>query len=287
MSKNTKIQWCDSTVNPTMGCDGCELWDRNRKSCYAGILHMRFGGATKGYAPSFEEVTLFPGRIAEATRWSDLRGRNRPDKPWLDGLPRLIFVSDMSDALSKVVTFDYLKDEVIANVTSEQGRRHHWLWLTKRPKRMAEFSAWLRDRGVEWPSNVWTGTSITSQKTASRIKHLVNVGDEETIHFLSVEPQVENIDLDGWLPKVDWLIHGGESGHGARTFDLRWATDLIERCRNHDVPYFLKQLGSQVVDGSMRLTFEDNHAGDWDEWPKSVRVRQLPSVRFQRRNFDV
>ena len=26
MSIKTKIQWCDSTVNPTMGCDGCELW---------------------------------------------------------------------------------------------------------------------------------------------------------------------------------------------------------------------------------------------------------------------
>jgi hypothetical protein len=24
--KNTKIQWCDSTINPVMGCDGCELW---------------------------------------------------------------------------------------------------------------------------------------------------------------------------------------------------------------------------------------------------------------------
>ena len=24
--KNTNIQWADSTVNPVMGCDGCELW---------------------------------------------------------------------------------------------------------------------------------------------------------------------------------------------------------------------------------------------------------------------
>lgn len=26
MSKNTAIQWADSTINPVMGCDGCELW---------------------------------------------------------------------------------------------------------------------------------------------------------------------------------------------------------------------------------------------------------------------
>jgi len=47
MGKKTTIQWCDSTINPTMGCDGCELWDQNRKSCYAGILHKRFGRVTK------------------------------------------------------------------------------------------------------------------------------------------------------------------------------------------------------------------------------------------------
>lgn len=26
MPKETKIQWCDSTVNPIMGCAGCELF---------------------------------------------------------------------------------------------------------------------------------------------------------------------------------------------------------------------------------------------------------------------
>lgn len=25
MSAETKIQWCDHTVNPVMGCDGCPL----------------------------------------------------------------------------------------------------------------------------------------------------------------------------------------------------------------------------------------------------------------------
>ena len=28
--KITKIQWCDSTVNPVMGCEGCELWPTSR-----------------------------------------------------------------------------------------------------------------------------------------------------------------------------------------------------------------------------------------------------------------
>jgi len=81
MAKNTAIQWCDSTVNPTMGYDGCELWSKSRKTCYAGVLHTRFGGHTKGYAPTFEQVTEFPGRMADAAVWSDLRDTVRPNKP--------------------------------------------------------------------------------------------------------------------------------------------------------------------------------------------------------------
>src|SRR4051812_42951992 len=116
LSGQTEIQWCDSTVNPAMGCDGCELWVQGaggRRTCYAGILHERRGGKNIGFAPKFEIVTEFPGRMAKAARWPDLTGRVRDDKPWLDGLPRLIFVSDMGDALSAAIGFDYLKREII------------------------------------------------------------------------------------------------------------------------------------------------------------------------------
>lgn len=278
MSKTTKIQWCDSTVNPTMGCDGCELRNKDRKTCYAGLMHTHYGASNSGYAPTSEDVTLFPGRMAEAARWSDLSGCERPDKPWLDGLPRLIFVSDMSDALSKIVTFDYLNNEVVANVTSEVGRRHQWLWLTKRPDRMAKFSKWLKTRGQSWPVNLWAGTSITTQATTSRIRHLLEVGDDQTIRFLSVEPQIEVIDLGEWLPKLSWVIQGGESGTQARPFDLNWAVTMLAACQKHRVPYFLKQLGSRVLRGEEKLSFGNGHAGDWSEWPSALRVRQFPKL---------
>jgi len=278
MSASTKIQWCDSTCNPTMGCDGCELWTAKVKKCYAGVLHVRFGGATKGYAPSFEEVTRFPGRMQQATRWRDLSGQPRADKPWLNGYPRLIFVSDMSDAMSDGVSFEYLRDEVIDCVTSDAGRNHQWLWLTKRPNRMAEFSSWLALQEISWPSNLWAGTSVTSQKTTSRIDHLLRVGDESTIRFLSVEPQYEEVDLACWLPHLDWVIQGGESGRGASRFELEWARLLIAQCREHRVPYFLKQLGASVTSDGEPQDFEDGHAGNWDEWPDDLRVRELPPL---------
>lgn len=286
MSISTKIQWCDSTCNPTMGCEGCELWTKKIKKCYAGTLHVRFGGASSGYAETFEDVTTFPGRMEEATRWADLTGTNRPDKPWLDGYPRLIFVSDMSDSLSSTVEFDYLESEIIANVTSDLGSRHHWLWLTKRPDRMAKFSRWLEESGRPWPSNLWAGTSITSQNTTSRIRHLLRVGNDSTIRFLSVEPQYEFIDLTPWLPDLDWIIQGGESGHGANAFDIDWAHSVIRDCRAHGVPYFLKQLGAVVRSNESGLTFNDGHAGDWSEWPTRLRVRQLPKLTTLRSRKD-
>lgn len=279
MSIRTKIQWCDSTCNPTMGCDGCELWDNTTKKCYAGVLHTRFGGATSGYAPTFEEVTLFPGRMEQATKWRDLRGTEREDKPWLNGMPRLIFVSDMSDALSKAVTFDYLREEVIANVKSELGKRHQWLWLTKRPARMAKFSQWLAKSDQLWPSNLWAGTSVTSHQMTSRIKPLLEIGNADTIRFLSVEPQYGEIDLQQWLPQLQWVIQGGESGHDASAFDVAWAMSLISQCRKQGVPYFLKQLGANVVCEGQRLRFNDGHAGDWSEWRSELRVRQMPAVQ--------
>jgi hypothetical protein len=161
--KTTKIQWCHSTVNPIMGCDGCELWkpaaaiqkrilealvcdaglpeawlqkalvlavgdrqtseiyrDRelvaqtlareagldkmpceatvniihNECKCYAGLLGTLRAGH-KGYADAFEEPKLFPGRVAKAAGWTVPGPNEISDKPWLAGLPRLIFISDI------------------------------------------------------------------------------------------------------------------------------------------------------------------------------------------------
>lgn len=262
-----------------MGCDGCELWSKTIKKCYAGTLHNRFGGVTVGYAPTFEDVTMFPGRMQEAAGWTDLTGKCRADKPWLDNYPRLIFVSDMSDALSSIVSFEYLHDEVIQVVRSEKGKRHHWLWLTKRPERMAKFSKWLESKGLDWPSNLWAGTSVTNQKTTSRIKHLLRVGNCDTIRFLSVEPQFEEVDLSLWLTKLDWVIQGGESGARARAFDLAWTASLLHQCESHQVAYFLKQLGAFPIQKAKQLELNDGHGGDWDEWPESIKVRQLPTLK--------
>lgn len=279
MSDKTSIQYVDTTVNPVTGCDGCELWSPAGGTCYAAKQHDKFGQVRRGYSPSFDKIVFWPGRMAEAARLSDLRGCLRITKPWLNGLPRLIFVSDMGDALSEAVTFEYLKMETIQNVISPHGRRHNWCWLTKRPHRMAKFSAWLKRRGIDWPTNLWTGTTVTSTKTTARIDELLEVGDEQTIHYLSVEPQWERIDLRPWLLHLDWIIQGGESGGSlAKRFQLEWAEQMQQDCAEAGVPYFLKQLGSYVFRGDDRIRLDDDHGGDWYEWPSNLKKRQIPAL---------
>jgi len=277
VGKNSKIQWTDSTVNPTKGCGGCELWGLNVSVCYAGRLTKRFGKSNKGLAKDFDVVELAPGRMAEAARWSDLSGTSRLDKPWLGAGRRKVFVGDMADILSKEVPFDYLQKELIDVATSELGRRHDWQLLTKRPQRLKLFANWLSKRRIAWPTNVWVGTSVTRQSTTKRIAALLKVGDRNITRFVSVEPQLERIDLSAFLPGLDWIIQGGESGSPARAFDLSWADDLRGQCKRFRVAYFLKQLGSRVIEDGERAYFEDRSGGNWPEWPPRLQVRQMPS----------
>ena len=278
MARNTPIQWCDDSVNPVMGCNGCELWTSTVNRCYAGNLH-KLRRNHKGFASQFEVPETFPGRMHDASKAKDLAETDRTEKPWLDGLPRLIFVSDMGDALSQSIEFEYLRDEIIQAAESEKGRRHRWLWLTKRPGRMATFSDWLSKRGEDWPTNLWAGTSVTSPDSDGRAKDLLSVGDDRTTRFLSVEPQLAAVDLTTSISKYDWVIQGGESSvrGKARPFHTEWAKELQEVCVEAGVPYFLKQLGSNPLRNGERLTLNDGHGGDWDEWPEHLRLRQMPA----------
>lgn len=251
-------------------------------SCYAGILHLRHGKdplkpdkhTNKGYAPTFEQVTRFPGRMAVMSRKWDLTGKDRPEKPWLDGLPRLVFVSDMGDALSAGVPFEYLHDEIVNVAMSPKGSRHVWLWLTKRPARMAEFARWLANKGIAWPQNLVPMTSAIDQRMAKGINHLRKI--PAAVRGLSVEPLLEPVELN--LEGVHWVIVGGESGSYARPFDLAWARDIARQCREAGCAFFMKQLGSRPVENGQPLKLKDAHGADWSEWNEDLRVREMPDA---------
>ena len=244
---------------------------RELLKCYAGCCTENRAGR-KGYPVNFNIPTMFPGRLTIAASAGDLSGTVRPDKPWLDGLPRLIFISDMGDALSANISFEDLLRELIEPVRSTKGSRHIWLWLTKRPARMAQFAAWLKRHNMSWPDNLVPMTTITSQKTVFRIAQILKVPAK--VHALSVEPLFEPVTLP--LNGIDWVIVGGESGPSAGPFHLEWARSIQNQCKATGVAFFLKQLGARPFLKDRPLALNDSHGGAWDEWPVAFRVRELP-----------
>lgn len=309
MSESTAIQWCDSTVNPSSGCQGCELKIPGRKgTCYAVPIHENRLAKSfpDKYAADFHEIRLVPGRMAEAAGWSDLAGKPRPKKPWLSGMPRIVFVGDMGDLFSRDVPFEFIRDEVFAAIASAKGSRHLWMLLTKQPRRLADFSAWHAAQGLHWPANLICGTSVTTQATTGRVGDLLGVPGPL---FVSAEPLRERITLRPFLGSggVSLVIAGGESGDGSMPCDFAWLRSLRDECREAGVSYFCKQVGSkpygdwkhgdpptyhlsQMRAGMLKTSVEvnqckngrwnlrDGHGGDWSEWPTDLRIRQFPAI---------
>lgn len=259
MGRDTNIEWCDSTINGSSGCDGCELWAGAVRSCYAGTLQTsRLAKSLPNlYSSDFSKVSMIPGRFAQAASWSDLRGTARPEKPWLNGLPRCIFVGDMGDFLSGEVTDEFLERELLGAIRSKQGQRHFWMLLTKRPRRLAELS----EKWGGLPDNVMAMTTLTSQANAKhRVCDLLEV--RAKWRGLSCEPLLGPLnlfDVDGEIsvemqrrnPRVigypadfiDWVIAGGESGKEARPMRPDWLRRLRDECSETGVPFFFKQWG--------------------------------------------
>jgi len=78
MAEKTEIQYCDSTLNLQMGCDGCELWEpKGVQTCYAGRIIEEYAGHP-GFPASFSQPKIFPDRMATALKWRDLTFTDRP-----------------------------------------------------------------------------------------------------------------------------------------------------------------------------------------------------------------
>ena len=199
-----------------------------------------------------------------------------------------------------------------------------WLLLTKRPENLVKMLPWACGDAeyhrrfvycsrctAPWP-NAWVGATAEDQKRYDeRIPDLLSVS--AVVHFLSCEPLLEPIEFGGYFPEVklkrgqsiedykdcrsgiEWVIVGGESGNGARVFELEWARSIVRQCRASHVPVLVKQLGAAASDpkngiagaslkvptdaaGLVSLRLKDKKGGDWNEWPLDLRVREYPTI---------
>jgi protein gp37 len=143
-----------------------------------------------------------------------------------------------------------------------------WQILTKRPQNAAGMLP--DDWGEGWP-NVWLGTTTENQlEAARRIPELLALPAK--VHFLSVEPMLEAVDLGPWLAQLQWVIVGGESGPGARAMHPSWVRALRDQVQPAGVPLFVKQTGSNRA----LWPGVTGKGEDPAEWPADLQLRQFP-----------
>lgn len=157
-----------------------------------------------------------------------------------------------------------------------------------------------------WPlRNVWLGTSVERQEEADeRIPHLLRC--PAAVRFLSCEPLLEGVDLAGKLlggfcgtltnpgesfpiyegtmiPRIDWIIAGGESGPSARPCNVEWIRSIVGQCKAAGVACFVKQVGSNPEWPPTECWEKsgppkDHKGGNIDEFPPDLRVREFPNA---------
>jgi protein gp37 len=246
MSDGSKIEWTDATWNPVRGCTkispGCA-------HCYAETFAERFRGVPgHPYQQGFD-LKLVPEKLDEPLKWRK---------------PRLVFVNSMSDLFHERVPTNFVRKVFATMVKAEW---HQFQLLTKRPERASKLASRL-----PWPSNVWLGVSVESQRYTHRIDVLREIPAEK--RFLSLEPllgPLRRLNLDS----IHWVIVGGESGPRARPMEEAWVLDIRAQCQSADVPFFFKQWGSYGPDGKRRSKKENGRLLEgrtWDEWPNRTGV---------------
>lgn len=251
---SSKIEWTEETLNPIVGCTkvsaGCE-------NCYALAMVVRLAHNPKLPAATREKYRSTIHKVNDKWEWSGVLAffPERLGKPLTWRKPKMVFVCSMSDLFHEDVKDEWLEQifEVIATCDAMQ-RGHVFQILTKRPdimrERLGRLSRWTQPF-----RNLWIGTTVENQEQADkRIPELLQI--PAAVRFVSVEPMLGAISfrwakwhamrdsnhLDG-LRMLDWVICGGESGHGARPMHPDWARSLRDQCTAAGVPFFFKQWG--------------------------------------------
>lgn len=256
MSEKTNIEWCDSTFNPWIGCTkvppGCD-------HCYAE-RDMSNRLKVVQWGAHGERVRTKPANWRKPLAWNSKHEQFFAEH----GRRQRVFCSSLADVFDNAVADEWRSD--LANLIQDTPHLD-WLLLTKR---IGNAGAMLRAMFLDGvPDNVWLGATIVNQAEADRdIPKLLRT--EASVRFLSMEPllgpvDLSHIDIDGHreiypltvttdcedddgnrmpdLPRIDWVIVGGESGPNARPMHPEWARDLREQCAEADVPFLFKQWG--------------------------------------------
>jgi protein gp37 len=264
MGENTEISWCDNTFNAWWGCTkvspACD-------HCYAETWARRLGHSVWGADE--------PRRFFGQKHWDEPRRWNA--KAEASGTRARVFCLSMGDINDPHPALGPHRERLWDLI--EETPALDWLLLTKHPHR---YRLTLPTEWLDTPRpNVWLGTTVESQEWAERrVEFLCST--PALMRFVSAEPLLGPVDLrnirlrrssglegcvldaltgevvdletscmadeTGW---IDWVIVGGESGHGARPMRLEWARGLRDQCVRAGTAFHFKQWGEMAPAGQL------------------------------------
>ncbi len=233
MAEHTKIEWCDHTFNPWIGCTkvspACDF-------CYAEeMMDTRYGRARWGAGE--DRVRTSPSNWNQPRAW-DRKAKAAGTRPF-------VFCASLADVFDNEVDpawrralFDLIQDT--PNLV--------WLLLTKRIGNVLKMTD--PEAGCPaLPGNVAIGATMANQEEYDRDRMKlweVRQQEDPLFTFASFEPLLGRIILDKHAP--DWIIVGGESGRNARPMDLEWARSLRSQAHNLNRCFNFKQVGARTAD---------------------------------------
>jgi protein gp37 len=283
----TAIEWATHVWNPVTGCDrvspGCAhcyaLTYAARLKGMGQPKYQRDGGKASG---SGFGVTLHEAALEEPAHWRK---------------PRRVFVNSMSDLFHDEVPTLFIGR--VLNVIAA-APAHDFLVLTKRADRMRDvmtaYYTVVRDDLEKPYPNLWLGVSIENRRFVHRADVLRET--PAAVRFISAEPLLgpligpdtvnvaegsEIRTVRGWVSKdgfsyrpsldlagIDWLIVGGESGHGFRPVNEDWIGNLRDAALPAGTAFFFKQWGGLTPKSGGR----ELDGRTWDEIPARATAGQ-------------
>lgn len=225
--KNTKIEWCDHTVNFWWGCSEVSEACQN---CYAREIAKRFKVDCWGDKPRHFRIE----KATEEVRKLNASAGRR-------GVIETVFVNSMSDFFDIDVSGKIR--QTLWRLFAECDNLRFMI-LTKRANVLA---CHVGAFGDNIPPNVHFGITAENQARLDERMSALRRFDRKV--FLSCEPLLGAIDISKYAEKIDWVIVGGENAplSKCREFKLVWADGLLRQAReSFFIPFFFKSTGRRL-----------------------------------------
>jgi protein gp37 len=215
---NTDIEWADWSWNPVTGClHGCPY-------CYARNIAFEIYPSEVGFAP-----TIWPDRLTAP------QNQKVPKDAGENVATKNIFTCSMADLFGRWVPAEWI-ERVLAEVAANP--QWNFLFLTKFPKRMSEFSI---------PDNAWMGTTVDLQARVANAEKAFE-GLKAAVRWLSIEPMIQPLKFNR-LDLFDWIVIGGASPSKAVdgtpdtpawNIPVEWIVDLHQQARTAGCKIYYK-----------------------------------------------